>query len=832
MSRMNAVHDIRHALRLLRRKPGITAVITISLALGIGANTLMFSMVHAVLLRPLPYPDADRLVTVWFTPPDHSDQKAGINALGYLTLRDNNHVFESLGAGRLNAAFNIIGDDAPTGAGRERVPAQWFTPAMIQTLGVQPILGRWPTEEPDTGSFVISYGLWQRMFGGRKDVLGKKLRFDGGVTDIIGVAPPGFELLNPADFWLFQTDENLRTALRSPNRIFTLVGRLKPGITLEQAQSDMASLMGTLTEQMPETNRGWGVKVETLRDTYVGQARRPLLVFQGAVLFVLLIACANAAGLLLAQSSSQHKELVMRAALGSSRWAIVRLLLAQSTILAIIGGVLGLALAAFGLPLFVRLSPADLPGTNQITLDPSILAFTLAVSLATGIIFGVLPALHVSRPDVAEALRDSARGSTAGAHQHRLRSAFVVAQISLALVLLIGAGLLLNSFLRLASVNAGFRPEHLITFQIPFPRSFYTGGGNTPAGGLAVEMSPRFHEVSEQIRQHVAALPGVESAAYGVTPPLGGEAPLMRFTILGRVAAAQEQEALSAEWYPVSPEYLRTLELPLIRGREFDLHDSAGSRPVAMISAAMARQFWPDVNPIGQKIQLSILYDKPREIVGVTGDVKQNPHLSLPQPQIYIPRAQLPLQGDMSQTQAIMLTTYVVRTREDPAVVARALRRAVAQADPAEAVTRIRTVSDYAADQLRDTRQYVVLLSVFGGVAILLAVTGIFGITAHSVSQRINEIGIRMALGAASGDVLRVVLARAMRLIALGLALGIAASLALTKAIQNLLWGVTSADPATFLTVTLLLAAVALLACYLPARRALRVDPVIALRYE
>ena len=829
---MNALlHDVRYAVRLLSKKPGLTAIIVISLALGIGANTLMFSVVNSVLLRSLPYPDPDRLVAVWFTPPHQPDQKSGTNAFGYFELRENNHVFESIGAGRLTAAFNIAGD-SPSAEGRDRVQAQWFTPGMVRTLGVNPMIGRWPGEQ-ELGRIVISYGLWQRLFGGSRDIVGKKLLIDGGVTTVMGVTPPGFELLNPAQFWLFQFDPELRNAIRSPNRIFTLVARLKPGVSLEQAQAEMNILAGDLAQKAPEMNQGWGIKVETLRDAYVGQVKRALLVFQGAVVFVLLIACANAAGLLLAQASARQKELAMRAALGSGRWRIVRQLLTQSTVLAAAAGGLGTALAAFGLPVFVHLAPPDLPGGGEITLNSTVLVFTVLVSLAAGLLFGVLPALQLSRPDLQEVLRESARTATAGAARQRLRGAFVVAQISLAVVLLTGAGLMINSFVRLAAVQQGFDPRRLITFQVPFPRSFYTADGSvTPAGGLAVELKPRLHLLSEQMRARLAALPGVESAAFGVTPPLGGEPRRLNFAIPGRVTASNEQEVLTAEWYPVSPDYFRTLQVPLLRGREFDSHDLDAGKPVAVVNATMALQFWPDQDPIGRQLQMDVLYDAPREIVGVVGDVRQNRYQHASQPQMYVPRNQLPLKGDMSAAQFMMLTTFVIRAHGDPAGLAPAMRAAVAAVDPSEAVTQIRTVEEYASAQLQDTRKYVTLLGVFGSISVALAVIGIFGIMAHSVSQRRNEIGIRMALGAGSGEVLRLMLRRGLHLIAAGVFLGLAASLALMRVIQGFLWNVTTTDPLTFTLVAMVLAGAGVAACYLPARRALKVDPLAALHYE
>jgi len=829
--------DLRYAVRSLRRSPAFALTAIACLALGIGANVLIFSLVDAVLLRSLSFPEPDRLVTIWFIPPNQSGQKAGTNALAYVTLRDHNRSFEYLGAARLDAAFNV-GDDSPGAAPPERIRAQWFTVDLVRGLGVNPVLGRWPNGRGEDSGVVISYGLWQHLFGGATDVIGKQLRTDLTQTPlaILDVTPAGFELLNPdAGLWVFQSDQNLRSgAYRSSNRIFTLIGRLKPGVTLDQAQADLNSLMPSLVQEMPDMNRGWSIRLEKLHDTYVGQIRKPLMIFQGAVFLVLLIACANVAGLQLAQASLRQKELSMRAALGSSRGRIIRQLLTESALLSVLGGGVGLALAWGGLRLFVNLSPGGFPRLGAIGLNPTVLGSTLLLCLISGVVFGTVPAIQISRPDLMDVLREAARGSTAGGTPEKLRGVFVVAQVSLALVLLVGAGLLVHSWLRLNMVQPGIDPRRLITFQVPFPRSLYNASGSsTPAGGFQADLNPRIHLLSEQIRARLALVPGVESAALAVTPPLGGVPRRMDFQKEGQVVAPGQQDNWSAEWYPIGLDYFRTLRIPLLAGRDFRPEDKDTGAPVVMISSAMAQQYWPHENPVGQRIQMNLLYDPPREIVGVVGDVRQDRYQHDPQPQLYVPRAQLPLKMDLALSQAIMLTnTFIVRTKADPAQLASALRSAVAEVDRTQAVTNVRTVEEYAGGQLQDLREYVALLSVFGGISVALAVIGLFGMMAHAVSQRTNEIGIRMALGAPPATVLGLMLRQGLVVTAAGLVIGLGASLILTRVIQSFLWGVTATDPLTFALVGCGLAVIALLACYLPARRALHIDPVIALRSE
>jgi len=822
--------DLRHAARSFRRSPAFALTALGCLALGIGANILIFSLVNAILVRSLPYPDADRLAMVRFTPPNQPDQKLGTNAGVYFFVREHNQVFEKMGALRITG-FSVAAEGGDSG--RQWIQGGWVTPGLTDTLGVNPMIGRWFAREDTALSIVISHSLWQRMYGGTPDVLGKKLFIDTTPATIVGVMPRGYQTMIPdIDLWRPQSDENLATALRSPNRVFNAFARLKPGVTPERAQQELDAMAAPLGNEY-EMNRGWGIKVDTLREAYVGHLRRPLLVFQGAVLILLLIACANVAGLLLAQATTRHKELAMRAALGSSRMRVVRQLLTESVLLAIGGGALGIALGWAGLRLFALLAPTVLPGSGDVALNLPVFGFAVLLSLATGIIFGAIPAIQISRPDLMEVLRDSSRSTTASGARRNLRGAFVVVQVALSLVLLIGAGLMTHSLLRLNMVQPGLDPHGLVTFQIPYSRALYRNGlGNTPSGGLLVEMSPRLHQLTDQVRDRLAALPGVESAAVATTPPLGGPARRFTFHKPGQNLSTAEQEGWSAEWYPISSGYFRTLKIPLIRGREFSAEDSDTGRPVAIINAAMAQRFFPNEDPLGKQFQSDLLYDQPREIVGIVGDVRQDRYQYVPQAQMYVPRAQLPPKMDMTISFEILVATFLVRTNGDPAALVPSLRKAAADVDRNQAINNVLTVEQYAAGQLQDLKHYAILLSIFGGISGLLSFVGLFGIMAHAVSQRTNEIGIRVALGASSGSVLGLIVRQGLVLVALGIAAGVAASLALTQVIARFLWGVKATDPLTFGLVVVAMGMVALLACYIPARRAMRIDPMDALRWE
>jgi putative ABC transport system permease protein len=821
--------DLSYGIRSFRRNPTFALTALSCLALGIGANTLIFSLVHSILLRQFPYPDADRLAMVRFTPPQQPEQKFGTNAGSYFFIRARNHVFQSMGAVRF-VGFSIAGSqDDPN---REWVQGAFVTPGLTDTMGMAPAMGRWFSRDDTAFNIVISHRLWQRVFGGASDILGKKLYLDMSVATVVGVMPPGYQTLDPSvELWRLQTDENLANALRSPNRVFNLFARLKPGVTVQQAQAELATLEGPLGDEM-DMNRGWGIKVDSLHDAYVGHLRQPLLIFQGAVFILLLIACANVASLLLAQATTRHRELAMRVALGSSRGRVIRQILTESVLLSLTAGALGIGLGWSGLRILTRFATGLAPEFGDAALDLTVFGFAMLLSLITGLVFGGFPAVRVSRTDPVEFLRDASRSATASGRSLKLRGAFVIAQVALAVVLLIGAGLLAHSLLRLNMVRPGLDPEGLVTFQIPFSRTLYRGAGNSPTGGLLVEMGPQLNLKINQVTDRIAKLPGVESVAAAMTPPLGGSARRFEFKRESQVLSASEQEAWTAEWYPVTSGYFATLRIPLIRGRDFSAADSETSSPVVIINTGMAQRFFPNEDPVGKRIQSGLLYDQPREIIGVVGDVRQNRYQYASQPQMYVPRMQMPSKMDMTLSFDVLVGTFIVRTHGNPANLEPLLRKAANEVDRTLALTNMRTVEQYAAGQLQDLRHYATLLSIFGGISILLCFVGLFGITAHSVSQRTHEIGIRVALGATSGSVLTLIARQGFRLILIGMLFGVVASLELTRVVERFLWGVTPTDPETFAAVLGAVLVVALGACYVPARRALRIDPIHALRSE
>jgi putative ABC transport system permease protein len=824
------IADVRFALRSFARRKTFAFAAILCLAIGISANVLIFSLVNGVLLRELPYPHAERLTSIRFSPPNQSDQKLGSNSGTYFFVRDHSDIFEKTGAIRItgfSASPDAKGETPP-----EWIQGAWTSTGMTAVMGVEPMLGRWYADEPNP-DLVISYRLWKRMYHGAPDIVGKKIYLDSIPSDIVGVAPEGFQTMNPdIDLWRPQPDRNLANALRSPNRVFFMFARLKPGISVEQAQIRLSTLEPGLGQEF-EMNRGWGIRIESLHDAYVGAMRRPLLVLQGAVLILLLIACANAASLLLAQAAARQKEFALRVALGSSRTRLIRQLLVENTTLSLAGGALGTVIAWFGVRAVMETTFAASHALKNVSLDWRVLAFTFAISLGTGLVFGVLPAMQVSKSALMNAVRESGRSLTASASHSRLRGAFVVAQVALALVLLTGSGLLIRTLIRLNTTDTGLNPRNVAVIQVPFSRTFYSGANRqNPTGGLLVLFDGRFDALSERVRERLEQVPGVQHATAAVTPPLGGAPRRVQFSRPGVIISQSEQGIWSAEWYPVSASYLETLQIPLKRGRAIDSNDRQKVQPVAMINEAMALQFFPNQDPIGQLIQLDVVDDLPRQIVGVVGNVRQDRFQTRPQPQVYVPRTQLPSFMDMTMSFEILVPSFVVRTAGDPSAVMPALRAALHDVSPVLPVSSIRTVEEYAAGQLQDVQQYATLLSLFGGISVVLALTGIFGVMVNTVSQRTNEIGIRVALGATAGDVLKLVIGQGLKLILVGLTLGLAVSLVATPAIGSFLWGVKANDPLTFAAAAAGLAAIALLACYLPALRALRVQPVVALRNE
>lgn len=570
-------------------------------------------------------------------------------------------------------------------------------------------------------------------------------------------------------------------------------------------------------------------------DLYVGWVRQPLLIVQGVVALVLLIACANVAGLLLAQAASRKKEVAVRAALGAGRWRIARQFLTESVLLSLIGGLFGIALALGGLKLFIAISPAWFPRAGEITLDIPTLVFTALLSLASGLVFGVIPALQASAPDLIEAMKETTRGATAGLRRQTLRGVLVVMEMSVALVLLIAASLMLNTFFRLYNAPAGCDTENLVTFQVRLPRGRFVTESGVPGSNPTVEISPRVNSVFEQIRERVSGITHVESVAAGVRPPLSESALgslTLNFEIEGPRTGNSGRQPPSAAWFPMSAGYFHTLRVPIIRGREFGIQDTYASLPVVLINQAMARRFWSGESPIGKRLRIDLLNKPSREIVGVVGDLRHSRYDREAQPQMYVPYVQHPLVSQGQWVEFRLAMTFVVRSAGDPAQLVPALRAAVAEVDHNLPIFSSKTLSDYVTAQLWQPRQTMILLAIFGAIALVLAITGVYAIMAYGIRQRTHEIGIRMALGARRVDVLRLLIVRGLLLVGLGVVIGVAVSLAVTRLLGTLLWGVAPTDPLTYVLVIMTLVTVAMLACYLPARRALLIEPLIALRHE
>ncbi len=828
--------DAVYGFRILLKKPGFTAIAALSLALGIGANTAIFSLVNTVLLSSLAYRDPSRLVMIETTPPAHPETSEPATVPDYVAWKEQSRSFENLGAADVDARdFGV----AENGVAPERLIGEGFTPAVFQVLGVQPLLGRTFSDDEDAiGApakvLLISQRLWQRRFARDPNIVGKTVRTGNDTATIIGVMPPDFHLSEEdADFW--QPLVLNRFQLKGSAPYLNVVARLKPGVSSAQAQEEMKSIADQLARTFPTRNKGRGVRVEPLHDALFGWMKQPLGMLEGVVAFVLLIACANVAGLQLARGATRQTEVAVRAALGAGRWRIIRQFLVESVSLSLLGGVLGAILAWAGLRLLIATSPPWFPLLQHIGINAWVLVFTAALSVLTGIAFGAVPALQASRPNLMDSLKEAGRGSMTSLGRHRFRSALVAGQIALALILLAGAGLMINSFFRLTGSDLGCNPSGVLTFDYDFPVGQYAkmigSYNNYPLLDISPIPAQNFDRLYEQIRD----MPGVQSVAGSVYPPMQGGEDSMTFSIEGRPLPQNDAEknAMNAVYYPVTAGLFTTLHAPLLRGRDFTARDSATAPWVAIINQTMAQRFWPNEDPIGKHVTLDLVpEERPREIIALVGDIKVSRTQTKPQPAMYVPHAQRPLhyRGPYQWTRVYM--SYLVRTSGDAKTVIPQLRKAMSEIDPTRPIGKFRTMDDVLGDQVQEPRYYTLLLSIFAGIATLLATVGIYGVMAHSVAQRTREIGIRMALGAHWRDVMKLVMANALLLIGTGLIAGLGGSLALTRLIATRLWGVTPTDPVTFASVAALLALVAILATLIPAQRALRVDPTVALRYE
>jgi len=819
--------DMRYSFRMFLQHPGFVATAVLSLALGIGANTTIFSAVNVLMFRPLGFKEPNQLVLLEETNPKEEDRR-DLKLSTLVELQRRRGSFEQVeGAIMYTEPGTITG-----GAEAERVRTQFVSPGLFALLGVKPAIGRTFTSDDaqyDAGTAIlISHELWQRRFGGSAAVLGQTLTIQSAVYTIIGVMPPGFWIYpwtRAVDLW--QALNLTKNRLTPDTRWLSALARLKPGTKLEQARAEMDVFMRQLEEQDPKANRGWRVNVEDLREYCFGGWREDVYLLLGAVGFILLIACANVANLLLARAATREREIALRASLGASRFRIVRQLLTESILLALLGGALGMLLAVWGKKIFLAL--ADwFPRGDEIKVDTAVLGFTLGVSVFTGILFGLAPALKASRVNLNESLK-AAGSRQAGESRQVGRSLIVIVEIALALVLLIGAGLMINSLFRLKAVNLGYNPRNLLIGSIQLTDSKY----RELLAGDKKRVTPQVDSFYQQVVDRLQTVPGIISA--GVASSTMGP---VQFKILGRPAPSGGEE-LQAAFFEANPGYFRAMQIPLLKGRNLTEQDDARAQWVVVVSESMARLHFPTEDPIGKMLQvefsaggLSILEDQPRQIVGVVGDVRHWGLYGDPPPTLYVPHLQHIWVSPSGISIYHLFRTFFVRTTSNPMNLASSLRQVVAQVDRDQAVFDIMPMEQSLSEWLGYQRFYMQLFGIFAALAVFLAVVGIYGVMSYSVARRTHEIGVRVALGASRGSVLFLVLRQALMLTLAGVAIGIGAAIGLTRLIANRLYGVKPVDPLTFTIVSLVLIAVGLLASYVPARRATKVDPVVALRYE
>ena len=808
----NLFQDIRYGFRMLWKSPGFTLIAIFALALGIGVNTVIFSIVNAVLLRPLAFPKSEQITSVLVKDPETGELYSSYSYPNFEDVRDQNHVFEHVAAYYMTSLFMRAGEEP------ERMRGLYTSAELFPVLGVNPLLGRTFTSEEerkgDGRQIVLSYDLWQRRFGGDPKIVGSQLPVDGGTLTVLGVMPQGFKFPVSApqvDFWLPLHASLPERARAARGAVYLgLVARLKADVTLAQAQAEMDTIASRLEQQYPDSNTGLRIAVLSTQERLVGKVRPALLTLLVAVGFVLLIACANVANLLLARATVRRKEIAIRTAVGASRWRVVKQLLTESLLLSSLGGALGLLLALWGVDLLVKASPDALPRTGEIGLDKYVLFFTLGLTALTGIIFGLVPALQASKLDLNETLKDGTRGMSGGMQHNRVRSLLVVSEIALSLVLLIGAGLLFQSFRRLLEVAPGFEPQNVLTADVTVSDAKYPEN----------ERRAAFYT---QALERMAAVPGVQAVGLVSPLPLGGGFESYTFDIVGRPPFSPGQQP-SSDRRIVSPDYFRAMSIPLRKGRAFSDRDKTDAPPVVIINETFARRFFPGEDPIGKGIIPGEgKGNVPREIVGVVGDVR---HAALDvetTPEYYVP---------YEQANVVHLTVVARTASANPMSMAAPLQAAIKSVDKEQPVYNVRAMTQLLEESVARRRFNMTLLGTFALLALLLASIGIYGVMSYSVEQRTREIGIRIALGAQIKDVLKLILKQGMTLTLFGLALGLLVAFFITKLMASLLYGVSATDPLIFGGVALMLLCVALLACYIPARRAAKVDPNVALRYE
>jgi putative ABC transport system permease protein len=811
------LQDLRFALRLLVKNPGFALMAAIIMALGIGANTAIFSIVNKVLLEPLPFRDADRIVQIWHTPPQSSFPGMttfAISPANFLDWQKENHVFDKM-ALYSGAHFDITGTGKP-----EAITSGIVSPDFFTALGVEPIHGRlFRPEENNPGQnheVILSYNFWQTHYGTDPGAVGKTINLDGEPYTVIGVMGPAMNKPGFAQMWVPLDLTPAEAAVRN-NHNFLALGRLKPGVTLEQAQSEMNTISQRLEQAYPADDKGWGAVLHPLRDETIGDVRPALLMLLGAVAFVLLIACANVANLLLARTFSRRKEIAIRTAMGARRPRIIQQLLGESVLISLIGGALGLVAAHFGIQLLLKLFAGQLPQLGEIGLSFPVLAFTFGLSIVTGFLAGLIPALSMTRGDFNEALKQGLGRTDATSGSSVARSALVVVEVALSLVLLIGAGLMIRSLQKMQAIDPGFDQRNVLTMNVQVSRKLFAD---------ATQESQFFDQVLDRVR----TLPGVESAGAIDNLPLNGGSN-QPVAVEGRAAVAlSEQPEVSVR--VTTAGYFKAMRIPILQGRTISADDRAGSAPVAVISQSMAKQFWPNGDAIGHHVKLSFFPDKDRQIVGIVGDVKQSGGLdsSAGIATLYWPAAQT--EASTQGPWRAQPLSLAIRTTVPPRTLTTAITDAVHQINKDVPVDNVLTLEEYVDATLTQQSSNMQLLSIFGLLALVLCTVGIYSVLAYSVKRGMKDIGLRIAFGATRSDVLQFVIAQAIKPTAIGIAIGLAASFALSRLITSMVYGVSSRDTLTFITVTALLVLVAFVASLVPALRATRISPLTVIRDE
>ena len=799
------LRDASYSVRVLLKNYAFTIVVVLTLALGIGANTAIFSFANGILLRPLPYPQSDRLVVL-----DETASKRGIESMSvsypnFLDWREQSKSFEDIGIYFGTSRFALSGAGEPI-----EVRGSFISHGLFEILRVSPQLGRTFTANEDRPEeewvVILGHNLWQQNFGGDPNIIGRKIMLNSRARTVVGVMPPGFRFPDTAELW---------APLALTPQIFTRtdhglssIARLKDGVSLAEAQAEMHNIAARIEQQNPVTNEGLGVKVTSLHDTLTGSYRDALLILLGVVGFVLLVACVNVANLMLARATARQREFALRTALGASRWLIMRQLLVESLLLAVTGGVVGFFLSIWALRLLLTAIPGQLPFWMNFSIDLRVLGFTAAITLLTGLLFGAAPALQTSRVDLNDTLKEGGRG--ASGVRSRARSLLVVTEIALSLIVLVGAGLMIQSFLRLKRVNIGLNTHNVLTASISLPRAKYK------------EDDQRSVFV-KQLVERVRNLPGVEAASATATLPLAGGGWGRSLTVEGFPVLSVGQAPM-IQHTVVTPGYFRTMGIPLLSGRDFNETDAKDSPNVTIIDERLAREYWPNESPIGKRVRFGPPEDNEpwHTIVGVVGAVRHQRMQEDTRKSVYLPHQKIPVGG----------LALVVRTTSSPQELTGAVRREVAQLDSDLPVSEVATMDEVVAESIWQPRLYATLFGAFAGGALLLALIGIYGVMAFLVQTRTHEIGVRMALGATTRDVFKLIVGRGMKLTAVGVLIGVAGGVALTRLMHSLLFNTSATDPVTFILISVLLSVAAFLACYLPARRAAKVDPLIALRYE